>query len=356
MTEATLAILLGVIMRSMRKRHRSLISAFPFLLVLCLWPVSTFCQDSGDEGMISRGDRAEISVTVRDSSGQPIKTSANIKLYKNGMPIDQSSTSHGRAFFIPHSLGDFTISVEAAGFKSAQKDVSLAVPIKAEIDIYLEQENSPNTSVGVPGKPVLAPKAKEAVVKALQDISDDKLDDAQKQMNQAMKLAPGHPEVLYVQGMVFMRRSNWAQAQAVFQSSAQLEPNEPRVLTALGMALCNQKKYSEAIPPLEKSLKLQPSATWETHWALARSYYYTGQYDQALALAQQARSASPGANPQVDLLLAQCLTAVGRYEDSAKVLREVLKTNPNGPDAATAKRWLDGLVANGKIQPASATP
>jgi tetratricopeptide (TPR) repeat protein len=306
--------------------------------------------------MVSRGDRAEISVTVRDSSGQPIRASANIKLYKNGMPIDQSSTSHGRAFFIPHSLGDFTISVEAAGFKSTQKDISLAVPIKAEIDIYLEQENAPNTSVGVPGKPVLAPKAKEAVVKALQDLGENKLDDAQKQMNQAMKLAPGHPEVLYVQGMVYMRRSNWPQAQAVLENSAQLEPNEPRVLTALGMALCNQKKYAEAIPPLEKSVKLQPSATWETHWALGRSYYYTGQYEQALARAQQARTASPGANPQVDLLLAQCLTAVGRYEDSAQVLREFLKTNPNGPDAATAKRWLDGLVANGKIQPATSTP
>lgn len=343
-------------MHSTRKHHRSLISALPFLLGLCLWPISTFGQDSGDEGTISRGDRAEISVTVRDTSSQPIRASANIKLYKNGMPIDQTSTSHGRAFFIPHSLGDFTISVEAAGFKPAQKDISLAVPIKAEIDIYLQEENAPNTTVGVPGKPVLAPKAKEAVVKALQDLSENKLEEAQKQMNQAMKLAPGHPEVLYIQGMVYMRRSNWAQAQAALESSAQLEPNEPRVLTALGMALCNQKKYSEAIPPLEKSLKLQPAAAWEAHWALGRSYYYTGQYDKALATAQQARSASPGPNPQVDLLLAQCLTAVGRYEDSAQVLREFLKTNPNGPDAATAKRWLDGLVADGKIQPASSAP
>jgi hypothetical protein len=51
------------------------------------------------------------------------------------------------------------------------------------------------------------------------------------------------------------------------------------------------------------------------------------------------------------------LTAVGRYEDSALILRQFLKANANTPDAATAKRWLDGLVANGKIQPvANATP
>jgi Flp pilus assembly protein TadD len=329
------------------------------LLLVSLWlcPKNSLCQDSGDEGTISRGDRAEISITVRDSSGQPIKTSASIQLYKNGVPIDQSSSSNGRAFFVPHSLGDFTISVEAAGFKSARKDISIEVPIKAEVDIYLQSESTPNVTEGVPGKPLLAPKAKDAVVKALQAVKENKLDEAQKYMNQATKLAPGHPEVLYVQGVVYMRRSNWAQAATVLEKSDQLEPNEPRVLSALGIALCNDKKYDRAIPPLEKSLKLQPAASWETDWGLARSYYYTGQYSKALAMAQQARNSAPGSNPQTELLLAQCLTAVGRYEDSAQVLREFLRANATGSDASTARRWLDGLIADGKIKPeGNATP
>jgi Flp pilus assembly protein TadD len=338
-------------------RARVLESAVVFLIILSTHISRANCQDSGEEGAISRGDRAEISVTVRDNSGQPIKTSANIKLYKNGIPIDQSSTSHGRAFFIPHSLGDFSIFVEAAGFKTTQKDISLSVPIKAEIDIYLQEENASDVSAAVPGKPLLAPKAKEAVVKALEALRDNKLEDAEKNINQAAKLAPGHPEVLYVQGMVYMRRSNWAEAATILEKSDQLGPNEPRVLSALGLALCNDRKYDQAIPPLEKSLKLLPAASWETDWALGRSYYYTGQYDKALAMAQQARNGPPGSNPQADLLLAQCLTAVGRYEDSAQVLREFLKNNRNSPDTATARRWLDALVADGKVKPAGvATP
>lgn len=337
-------------MRSMKLRSGAVLFVLSLFSAFLFAPFPAASQDSGDEGTLSRGGRAEISVTVRDNSGQPISKSASIKLYKDGMPIDQSSTSHGRAFFVPRSLGDFTIYVEAAGFQATQKEVSLTVPIKAEVDVYLQPENGSNVSVGVPGKPVLAPKAKEAVVKALQALAENKLDDAQKYMNQAMKLAPGHPEVLYVQGMVYMKRGNWAQAETVLANSAQLEPNEPRVLSALGMALCNQKKYTEAIPPLEKSVKLRPAAGWETEWALGRSYYYAGQYDQALAMAQQARNSSPGWNPQTELLLAQCLTAVGRYDESAQVLREFLKNHANSPDSATAKRWLDGLVANGKIQ------
>ena len=114
-----------------------------------------------------RGDRVEISVTVRDSSGEPISAPATVKLYHEGVPADQGATSHGRAFFISRSLGNFTLIVEATGYKPAQKDVSLPVALKAEVDVYVQREHSANESVGVPGKPLLAPKAKEAFDKGL---------------------------------------------------------------------------------------------------------------------------------------------------------------------------------------------
>jgi tetratricopeptide (TPR) repeat protein len=299
---------------------------------------------------MSRGDRGEIAVAVRDGSGQLIVTPASVKLYKNGAPIDQSTASRGRAFFIPRSLGDFTVSVEAAGYKSAQKDVSLTIPVQVEVDIYLQPESSPNVSVGVPGKPVLAPKAKDALVKGLQALSENKLDEAQKHISQAVKLAPGNPEVLYVQGLLYMRRSDWAKAQTVLETANQVDPNQARVLAALGMSLCNQNKYEEAVPPLEKAMELEPSGGWETQWALAKAYYYRGQYDQALPLAQQAHTATHASAQQVELLLAQCLTAVGRYQDAAKVLGDLLQHSPGTPEAATARHWLDRLVADGKVR------
>jgi tetratricopeptide (TPR) repeat protein len=301
---------------------------------------------------MSRGDRAEIAISLRDSSGQIISAPATIKLYKNGVPSDQSSTSHGRAFFIPRSLGEYTITVEAAGYKNAQKDVSLAIPIKAEVDIYLQRDVASNESGGVPGRPLLAPKAKEALEKGSQAIREDKLDDAQKYLSEAMKLAPGNPEVLYVQGVLYLRQRDWAHAQTVLEKSAQIELNQPRVLAALGMALCNQKKYEAAIPPLEKSLQLDPVAGWETELALAKAYYYHEQYEQALKMVQQAQIESHGASPQVDLLLAQCLTAAGRFEDAAGVLRKVLKNNADSPEAVTARHWLESLTADGKIRQA----
>jgi tetratricopeptide (TPR) repeat protein len=296
-----------------------------------------------------RGDRVEISVTLRDSSGEPISAPATVKLYHDGVPADQGATSHGRAFFISRSLGNFTLIVEATGYKAAQKEVSLPVALKAEVDVYLQREQSANETVGVPGKPLLAPKAKEAFDKGLQAINANKLPEAQKYVGEALKLAPGHPDVLFLQGVLDLSQHRWPEAQSVLEKATQLDPGNPRAFAALGMALTNQAKYEQAIPPLEKSLQLEPGG-WETQWTLAKAYYHHQNYDQALKASQQALAESNGKAPEIELLVAQSLTAVGQYEDSAKTLREFLKNHGDRPEAATARRWLDGLAKNGKIR------
>ena len=150
--ESTLSQLSIAMAHSMKRRAPlRVVPVLLFATGLCCCPSATWCQDSGDQGTVSRGDRAEISITVRTNSGEVITAPASVKLYQNGMPTDQSSTSHGRAFFIPRTLGDFTIVAEAAGYKSAQKDVSLPLPVQVEVDIYLQRDLAPNETAGVPG-------------------------------------------------------------------------------------------------------------------------------------------------------------------------------------------------------------
>ncbi len=318
-------------------------------ILICLFvsPLSSLCQDSGAEGTMLRGDRAEISVTLRDSSGEPISAPASVKLYHDGILLDQKAASRGRAFFVPRTLGNFAVIAEATGYKAGQKDLSLNVAVKTEVDVYLQ--SSANDTIGVPGKPLLAPKAREAFDKGLQAINANKLDEAEKYIGQAMKLAPGHPDVLFLQGVLYLNRRNWPQAQTVLEKATQMDPANPRAFAALGMALSNQRKYEEAIPPLEKSLQLDASG-WETQWTLAKAYYYHEQYGEAWKASQQALADSKGQAPQIELLVAQSLTALGQYEGSAKTLREFLRDHSDRPEAATARRWLDGLVKNGKIR------
>ncbi len=317
---------------------------------LCLLTPSSICQDSAERGTNSFGSDAEITITVRDRSRQVITVPTMVKIYKNGVLEDQRSTSQGRAFFIVQGLGEFTVAVEAVGYKAAQKELSIGAAIPYQEDVYLEPDTTSGNGTGPPGRVVLAPKARKALEKGAQALAAGKLEEAQKFIGEAMKLAPANPDVLYLQGMLYMQQSNWEQAQSLLQKADQMDPNQPRLLAALGMNLVRQKKYAEAIPLLEKSLHLQPASGWGTKWALAKAYYYHEQYEEALSMAQAAHTDSHGSSAQAELLLAQCLTVVGRYEDSAQVLREFLKNNTDGPDAATARRWLERLASNGKIR------
>jgi len=273
-----------------------------------------------------------------------------VKIYKNGALEDQRSTSQGRAFFIVQGLGEFTVAVEAVGYKATQKEVSIAAAIPYEEDVYLEADTSSGNGAGPPGRAVLAPKARKALAKGGQALAAGKLEEAQKFIGEAMKLAPANPDVLYLQGMLYMQQSNWEQAQSALEKADQMDPNQPRLLAALGINLVNQKKFAQAIPLLEKSLHLLPASGWGTKWALGKAYYYHEQYEEALKMAEAAHTDSHGSSAQAELLLAQCLTVVGRYEDSAQVLREFLKNNTDGADATTARRWLERLASNGKIR------
>ncbi len=306
-------------------------------------------QDSSAETNLFRGDRPEISVTVRDSSGQEIDAPAMVKIFRSGTPVDQGPTRKGRVFFMLATTGEYTVSVTAAGYENGQKDVSIPVALKTEVEFSLKRTANANETVGVPGRPLLAPKAKELFDKGLQALSEGKLKDAEKYTGEAMKLAPGHPDVLYLQGVLDMKLRNFADAQEVLEKATQIDPSHARAFAALGMTLSDQGKYEEAIPSLEKALELDPSSGWETNWSLAQAYYHGEKYDSAVKMSEQALAKSNGKAPEIELLVAQSLTATGKYSEAAQALRNFLKNNPNRPEAAKARRWLDRLEADGKV-------
>ena len=295
-----------------------------------------------------RGNRAELSITIKEGSSQLIGPMVTVKLYNLGSLVTQMSTSKGRVVFILNRLGDYMITADAMGYRTAQKEISIPVAVDAEEEMVLQRDSAPE-ALGNAGRPVLAPKAKEFLDKAFEALNENKLDQAEKHISEASKLAPNHPDVLYLQGVILLRRGQAEQAQAVLEKTTQIDPRNSHAFTALGMAFMNENKYDSATAPLQQSIQLDAS-NWEAHWMLARVLYRQEKYDTCLQEAQQALSQAHGSQPEVELLVAQSQTAVGKFEDSAETLRTFLRTHPNDKGAATARRWLDRLVADGKIR------
>lgn len=339
----------------LRARGCGCLSTARYLLPILTYLAVAFpacCQDSGSAERESYGNGSEITVRVHDISGEPVSAAALVKLYRDGTMLSrQGETSRGSVVLVVNNLGEFSVVVEAAGYESAQKDVSVQVTGRTQVDVYLRRISAAGSTTRVPGRPVLAPKAKEALEKGLQALSADKMREAEKYVGEAMRLASGHPDVLYMQGVLSLKQRNWSQARSALEKATQIDPNHARAFAALGMALCDEGKYDLAIEPLEKSLQLDAAGTWETRWTLAKAYYYGARYDQALKMSQEALSVSNGKAPEIGLLVAQSLTAVGRYEDAAQMLREFVRDHADRREAGTARRWLERLTASGKILP-----
>jgi Tfp pilus assembly protein PilF len=318
------------------------------LLLGLLFVFPACAQDAGSAATEFYGKGVAINVVVHAPSGDPISSSAMVKLFRGTIPAGQTETTLGRAELVVNEVGDFTVVVQAAGYANAQKDFSINAAGRADVDVYLRASSANPTAV--PGRPLLAPKAKKAVDESLQALGANNLAEAQKHASEAVRLAPGHPDVLYLQGIIFLKQRDWSKAQEVLEKAIQVDPSHANAFAALGMALCDQGKYEAAVAPLEKALQLNPApASWDTRWALAKAYYRQAHYAQALQMSQDALSSSKRKAPEIELLVAQSLTAVGRYEDAAQALREFLRDYPDHREAATARRWLDGLAANGKI-------
>jgi Tfp pilus assembly protein PilF len=315
--------------------------------VIAAAPAAVAQERPSDIGGI-RGNRAELSITIKEGSSQLVGPMVTVKLFNLGSLVTQMTTSKGRVVFILNRLGDFTITADAAGYRTAQKEISVPVAVEAEEDIVLQRDSAPQ-ALGSAGRPLLAPKAKELLDKAFEALNENKLDQAEKHVSEAGKLAPNHPDVLYLQGVILLRRGQAEQAQAVLEKTTQIDPQNSRAFTALGMAFMNENKYDSATAPLQQSIQLDPS-NGEAHWMLARVLYRQEKYETCLREAQQALSQSHGSQPEIELLVAQSQTAVGKYEDSAETLRTFLRTHPGDKGAATARRWLDRLVADGKVR------
>jgi tetratricopeptide (TPR) repeat protein len=319
-------------------------------------PFAVFSQDNGTAEKESFGFGVAISVTVHDDSGAPIPIPATVKLLRGTVPAAQTETSRGKAVLIVNKLGEFTLVVDAPGFREAQKDISIGATGSAQADIYLQRTEGLQKTAAAGARPILAPKAKDALDKGLAALSADKIGEAEKQIALAMKLAPSNPDVLYAQGALHIKNGKWTEAQSVLEKATQIDPTHARAFAALGMALCDQAKYQAAIGPLEKSLQLSgpenSSRAWEAQWALAKARYELGEYTEAEKLSQAALAGSNGKEPKIALLAAQTLTAVGEYEEAARILRACLKANQDGKEAATARRWLEILTKDGKIQTA----
>ncbi len=297
----------------------------------------------------SSGTNSEMIVHVRAPTGEPLSVPAIVLLFKSDGTPHGRTTAQGIAPVVFSNLGPggYYVEVSAPGFQTTREEASVIIPVTTEVHVFMRPEASAVPSATPAGPPILTPKARKEVDQGLEALRGNNLKEAQKRLDRAAELAPGHPDIFYLLGVLYVRLDDPTRARSALEKATQLDPNHARALAALGTVLSNQGEYAAAIPVLKKAMELNDHA-WETQWTLASAEYHERQFEQARDHAQQALNSAQGKAPEIQLLLAQALGALGQREKAAQQLESFLGSHPEHVKAPLARGWLAKLQQQGR--------
>lgn len=108
-----------------------------------------------------------------------------------------------------------------------------------------------------------------------------RMDDAEKEYKDALRLRPGLPEAHLALGEVYASAAQWPKAEEQFRLQVKLQPGNAEAAYRLGDALLEQGKAHEARPELLRADKLLPEMP-ETLYALGKAASLDGDADAAI--------------------------------------------------------------------------
>lgn len=283
-------------------------------------------------------------VRVRDAMGVPLAGQALVRLYSNFTTVQLTwpTRDNGQAIFTDIPPGNYRVEVRASGYETTDEEVFVAVGGTSYAFINLRPESAVKPAT-IPASPaLLTPKARKEVEKGLKALQANDLKEAQKRLRRAFKLAPGHPDVNYLLGVLYLRLNDSDQAKRHLEKAVAFHPDHAAALTALGALFYHQHDFPGVIRVLERALVLDP-ASWQGHSTIARAYYAESQFEKACTHAERALELGKDKAPDVQVLLGQVLVALGQREEAAQELESFLRRHPQHRAAATARRLLEQL-------------
>ena len=129
---------------------------------------------------------------------------------------------------------------------------------------------------------------------------------------------------------VYAKTGQFEKAAAAQKKALSLDPADSHVNALAGNALYTVGKFKEAISLFEKAIRIDPKhSTWYL-WPLSAAYFWTGQYDEDIAVSKKWASREPK-NADAHAFLGCALIAAGKPEEAIPMLEKALSLNPDCP-------------------------
>ena len=191
----------------------------------------------------------------------------------------------------------------------------------------------------------LPPEAVEHLAQGQKFLQDQKLDEALKEFQETVRLAPESPPAHFWLGRVYFYREDKDQAEKSFKKVLELEPDNYHAMAWLGKLYSfNKDKLEQAQSYLQKALEASPE-NLEAHFDLGRIYAMQGERGKAL------REFGFLFSKERDFFiyhfeLGRILEAWEEKDKAIEQYKRALVLNPNFPAGAEAIKRLEGGAAS----------
>lgn len=160
--------------------------------------------------------------------------------------------------------------------------------------------------------------------------NENKLDEAMKHLDEALRVKPDYPDALNNEGVVFVRKGDIDRAIQRYAAAAKIDPNYVPAQYNLGDALVKKGGFAEAAVHFVKCRELVPG-DYRVEWGLARALAGEGNLDEAVGHFNQALALNPNfvaAYKEKGLALVQ----KGDLKSAGECLEDAARLEPNDAD------------------------
>jgi adenylate cyclase len=161
---------------------------------------------------------------------------------------------------------------------------------------------------------------------------------AREHYQRAIEIDPNYAEAMvalaYAQliEMSGAPQETWPDALASIRhlerQAAEIAPRMPRLLELRSLLSLSQGDHDEALAHAEAMVELDPNGA-ESHYALGRMFFFTGQYDRAIDSLGTAMRINPHSSAAYAGHLAFSHLALGRTDEAVSILETVTERFPN---------------------------
>ena len=153
----------------------------------------------------------------------------------------------------------------------------------------------------------------------------------------AIELDATYAEVYSALGFLYSMTKQYDKGIAQTEKGVALNPNSADAHMLLGHALRFAHRHEEAILEYKIAIRLNPYPPNPYLFGIAKSYAYTGQYDEAITWGKKAVEQEPNSF-LAHIILTEIYSLAGRDEEARVQAAEVLRVNPKFSLEKFAKR------------------